>query len=373
MTSSPSQETRSILGPISIRESFQHALPSYPYNPVHDGAHNAGSSGQHTAATTAPKFAIPRQGKTWASIGKEFLDEINTMTEKLKVKLHEKGKDAAGNMVPIISDETQRKQLEEVVEIANSFLEGEHLVPQREGNIKQVNEADVVRCATLYLVHPVVQAFWAHPKYSKSLLSQSEHTKEWSRTDLTFYKTKQGNTNRAFLILEYKRRTVIKRAEFEHRYDMPRSWRPPGTRTQAMDKLNELILLPFEDSNHSGAIDALKEVVKFNKFKMDSPGIPASNLFKSGGSLNLIKQASAYAIEHSTRYVALFNYDYLVLCYFPWLDHTKQGGWRGTRDHYKSESVQYPVEVEVVPAEDSQVRLALLGFMRTAYDETPYI
>lgn len=33
--------------------------------------------------------------------------------------------------------------------------------------------------------------------------------------------------------------------------------------------------------------------------------------------MNHIKQSAAYSILHCRRYVALFNYDYLILCYFP--------------------------------------------------------
>jgi hypothetical protein len=113
-----------------------------------------------------------------------------------------------------------------------------------------------VRCATLYLVHSVVQAFWVHPTYHKSLLTQSEDTKDWPRTDLTFYKTKKGLPNRTFMILEYKRRTVIKKSEFEHSYNKPRSW-PEGATD--FDSLNKLILRPLGGPNHSSAVNASKK------------------------------------------------------------------------------------------------------------------
>jgi hypothetical protein len=78
---------RSVADPTSIRDSFQHSLPFYAYNPLVDGVYNASSSGQHTSATTAPKFAIRRLEKSWATIGQEFLDEIATKTRMIELAL----------------------------------------------------------------------------------------------------------------------------------------------------------------------------------------------------------------------------------------------------------------------------------------------
>lgn len=86
--------------------------------------------------------------------------------------------------------------------------------------------------------------------------------------------------------------------------------------------------------------------------------------------IKLMTQAATYAIYHRTRYVALFNYDYLICCHFPWLDPTSSV--RVLKDVNEDSNGEYPVEVEMYRGDDPEVRHALLGFMWTAIEDTPF-
>lgn len=99
----------------------------------------------------------------------------------------------------------------------------------------------------------------------------------------------------------------------------------------------------------------------------------------SNNTLSHIKQAAAYSIIHRTRYVALFNYDYLVLCYFPWLDITQSNATLRANNQAQQ---NYPVETDVYPMSvidpqtqtqqpNPEVRLALLGFLQAGYESAP--
>lgn len=374
MATSASNDNTNVWPKVSIRQSFNEKLPDFHYDPAVDGTKNASQSGQHTVLTTPPKFAIKRMDTSWSDLGQKVLDEFQLSRDQVHFMLHTHDMNASGQLVPIVEDPQERRRLEMMLETADSFLNEMQFVPEREGNIRHANEADVVRSASLYLVHPVAQAFWAHPMYSASLISQSEDVKDWSRTDLTFYKSKPGHKTRDFMVLEYKRRNAIKREKFEHKYDRPRSW-PEGTHDFA--SLNRLILTPHGHDNHGAAVNALAAVVKSNTRTMNNVGEEIMSLFGNTGTAKLVKQASAYAVEHRTRYVALFNYDNLVLCYFPWLDCT--ASVKNLRPNFQKKDYQYPVEVEIYPinsdpkkSDSDKVRLALLGFMRAAYDNTPF-
>lgn len=87
------------------------------------------------------------------------------------------------------------------------------ILPEKEDNIVHNNEADVVRSAILYLIHPVAQALWACPDYFRGFSSQSEDFDFRTRTDLTFFKTAQpfnaqnsSTRTRDFAVVEFKRR-----------------------------------------------------------------------------------------------------------------------------------------------------------------------
>lgn len=90
--------------------------------------------------------------------------------------------------------------------------------------------------------------------------------------------------------------------------------------------------------------------------------------FKSG-PMKLITQAAAYAVHHSTRYVALFNYGYLICCYFPWVDPTIDPD--ANEDLNEELAGEFPLEVDVYPGDSPDLRPALLGIMWTAIENNP--
>lgn len=203
------------------------------------------------------------------------------------------------------------------------------------------NEADVVRTAALYLIHPVCQALNANPTANGTFASQCEdNSADGVRTDITFYKTTPRPADRPFAVVEFKRRTVIKRAEMDAAL---RNYNPTAA-TATADLARILAAIPAAGR-----------------------GQTYPTLFKSGSN-HLLKQASAYAITNRTRYVALFDYDHLVCFYFPELDDTQQTRAAviaaGGAGNY--------VEIDVYPfAESNQMRRALLGFLEDAYINTP--
>ncbi|KAI1299437.1 hypothetical protein F5Y03DRAFT_365968 [Xylaria venustula] len=80
-----------------------------------------------------------------------------------------------------------------------------------------------------------------------------------------------------------------------------------------------------------------------------------------------MKQATAYALTHRTQYVAIFDWDFLVLIVYRGLDSTQSA-----EDLYVQEAGDY-CEIAIMDNRTSQsanVRAALLGFLITAYRNT---
>jgi hypothetical protein len=90
------------------------------------------------------------------------------------------------------------------------------------------------------------------------------------------------------------------------------------------------------------------------------------------GPVILMRQATAYAIRHRTRFGALFNHDWLICCHGPWPD-TSKGQTVMTAKNLASRS-ELSVEVDTLmyshASPDRQLmRLALLGFMWSAAED----
>lgn len=210
---------------------------------------------------------------------------------------------------------------------------------KKEQSIQHRNEADVVRSATLYLIHPVSQALNAHPNVHGAFSSQCEDTSiDGVRTDIAYFKPTSGPKDRAFALVEFKRRSIIKIREFTRAI---KTYEPTAA-TAATDLANIEASIPAKDIGQT------------------------HRSFFMNDSHHLLKQAASYATLHRTRYVAIFDYDHLVCLYFPEIDHTAR-----RVDSTGSVNGNY-VEVDIYPTSEShRMRLALLGFLEHAFVNTP--
>lgn len=221
--------------------------------------------------------------------------------------------------------------------LLNHFIN--EFIYNKEISIQHRNEADVVRTAALYLLHPVSQALNAHPSAHGAFSSQCEDTSvDGVRTDIAYFKPTTGTSDRAFAIIEFKRRTIIKISELNRAiqiYD-------PTAPTAATDLANIEAAIPAKDTGQTHRSFFMRD------------------------SHHLLKQAASYATLLRTRYVAIFDWDHLVCLYFPELDHTarKPDSTGGVNGNY--------VEIDVYPTSEShRMRLALLGFLEHAFVNTP--
>ncbi|KAG8166990.1 hypothetical protein KVR01_002679 [Diaporthe batatas] len=265
--------------------------------------HKASEGGTESKNTTSPNFAVRRtQANRWSAVGQVFLNNLQNAS---------------------------------TVPLWTAFLN--ERIYNKEQPIQHRNEADIVRTSALYLIHPVSQALNTHSMLNGTLSSQCEDNKTRGvRTDMTFLRAAQPEP-RPFAVFEYKRRTII-----------------------ASSRLNAAVR-PYNPAAATAAADLAAILTS-----LTPPGVPRPISAFEGGSLHLIKQASAYAIKKSTRYVAMFDYDHLICFYFPELDHTVPPGAA------VPPQVNNYVEIDVYPfAQSNQMRLALLGFLAEAYENTP--
>ncbi|CAP71805.1 uncharacterized protein PODANS_6_7520 [Podospora anserina S mat+] len=201
-------------------------------------------------------------------------------------------------------------------------------VSLREDAVHHGSEGDVVRSAAMYLLHPINQALSTHPNIA--ITCQSEASTNRIRSDITYYRhPNTANPNfKAFAVVEFKKRGVITATEFAATI---RSQTVPTQ--QVVD-------------NTVAAAMALPH---------------GKQTYFDGDSFVLIKQAASYAVAHRTPYVALFNWDFLVLVHFTQMTPTMD---------YVGDYCQ----LQVIPAaQSSAMRGALLGFLAHAYDNAPAV
>lgn len=338
--------------PVSIFDSLSQALPGFQNK--HDPNAKVEKGSTSIQLMPPPKMAIPKKpNRRWYTFGADHINPGSRNAFSLAAQMQDvdrKDKDAA-----------------EVLEHAEAFRNKKYFVPEREDNIFHSNEADVVRSADLYLIHPVMQALAAHPRYHRNVVSRSEDTLKESRTDMTFYQPVQGGPPRPFAVVEYKKREAFKAAGFNHEAKIPNALRANVQALQAEFDNNRPTPTPQSQA-------AFKQLFEGCGVKADDSD---STLF-SGSENNLIKQAASYMVAYRVRHVALFNWDCLVLCYFPWLDRSRSEqqlegdykGARGTKNTAARPGIPYPVEVDIYPHSDTKMRLALMAFMQHAWEET---
>ncbi|KAK4222828.1 hypothetical protein QBC38DRAFT_374331 [Podospora fimiseda] len=198
---------------------------------------------------------------------------------------------------------------------------------EEDASTYHINEADIVRSAAVHLLHPVNQALWQHTcsdDEKATVRCQAESIAEHIRNDIAYFRN-DSHGMRPFAVIEMKRRGIIKKHEFEN------AAKPQGRKDKAPEE-----------------------------------GDIATAGFKNC-SLILMKQASSYAIGRGTQYVVLFDWDYLILCFFPDLDVNKPLDWR------REKGIGSKCVVTIIPfnPESHKMRICLLGFLAEAFVETP--
>ena len=270
-----------------------NALPAYP-NP-HGNSH-ANMSGDSTRDTDPPYFSITAQPRhpvhqNWDALGT-----------------------AAVANIPGIA--------------AAAHALNRELIYLNEPATYHNSEGDVVRSAAQYLLHPVNQVLSSHA--GALMRCQSEATANRVRSDITYYRgpNAQNPAFKAFAVVEFKKRGVIKQTEFaatiRHRVQ-PSAAQVQATITAALATANET--------------------------------------YFGGDALVLIKQAASYAIAHRTPFVALFDWDFLVLVHFTQMAITADITDVGSH-----------CELDIIPnAQSQRMRAALLGFLADAYNNAPIV
>lgn len=298
------------------------------YNHNYGNAYTGAASGIQPPASFQQPFADPQRPiQVWNSMNQT---QRNLVAEREGEKA---GRDAVqawirqeeGKLVGKIQGTSALGQYaQEWIDWATSYwAEREHLY-MKEQAMQHHNESDVVRSAAMYLVHPVMGALDAEPTMNGGFILQSEDVNNTVRTDITFYRYTGTGANRPIAMLEFKRRGVIRPDQF--------------------------------DSTIAAAAPA-----------------NGSTLFE-GEALKLIKQAAAYAMMFPTRHVALCDWNYLVLCYFVDMPYNQPAnvGDRVEIQYIPIGNPSTPNRLGFNNSANSQLfRPALLGFLKSAYDETP--
>ncbi|KAI0468044.1 hypothetical protein F4859DRAFT_223056 [Xylaria cf. heliscus] len=215
---------------------------------------------------------------------------------------------------------------------ANNTLDSEYMY-LRENAMIHANEGDVARAAAMYLIHPINQALSAilPPSGQVKCFSEKAEKTKGVCCDIGFKKMSNLNPS-YFAVVEYKRRGIIKDDEFA-----------AASRT---------ITEPASITKHVEAA--------YNDKKVEFIGT-----FFKGNSRKLMKRASAYAIQYNTKYVALFDWDRLVLIHFLKLNTTIDDMAR------PMEGIGDYCEISMIKDTESHaMRVALLGFLLRAYQDT---
>lgn len=342
--------------PVSIFDSLNQRLPNFNNKMDPNAKVEKGSTS--IQLMPPPKMAIRKNpNHRWYTFGANHLNPGSQSAFALAVQMQ--------------GVDRNDRDGAEVLEHAEAFRNKKYFIPEREDNIFHSNEADVVRSADLYLIHPVMQALAAHPRYHRCVISRSEDTLKDSRTDMTFYIPVQSGDHLPFAVVEYKKRQAFQAAGFNHEAMIPPALRASVQVLQA--EFDQHCFMNLQTPSAQSQ-DTFKRLFEGCGVKADDSD---STLFK-GSENNLIKQAASYMVAYRVRHVALFNWDCMVLCYFPWLDRSKslqqlEGDYRGARATKNTAArlaTPYPVEVDIYPHDDPNTRLALMAFMQHAWEDT---
>ncbi|KAI1420595.1 hypothetical protein F5Y12DRAFT_109952 [Xylaria sp. FL1777] len=270
---------------VTIIESFNYPLPSIQNGNSIDEDPDTHLSGSKAAQTDPPVFCAPLEKECWVKLGHKTLQSIRLPTEYLSLP---------------------------------------------EKAMVHMSEADVIRSAAIYLLHPINQVLYT---ISPSTTCLAERASKNVRSDICFIRG--GTQGRIFALVEFKRRGVIRPNEFR-RASRQLTQDPNTQRAQ----INQCVQAAMNEDQKT---------------------------FFTGNSFKLIKQAAAYAIDSGTRYVALFNWDYLVLIHFGGINPGL------VVEVLEAQGVGPYCDITMIPnsPRSADIRPALLGFLVRAYQDTP--
>lgn len=266
-------------------------LPEYP-NPL--GKQTISELGSTTGKHPAPAVAIELKTSVWTGIGDELLLDIS------------KALQAGQQLKPRLD---------------------EQYIDEKEISMVHSNEADVVRAAAIHLLHPVHQALDLCPSLNKSIMVRSEVQQHKMRTDISYFKIKNGSPV-PMAIIEFKKRGVFYESQFRSAFK---------TVTTSTQNVPQPTAAEIQAWTTAAAAKTSKSLFEQN-------------------SLKGMKQISAYAVDRKTKYCALFDYDALVLVRF---DHFTPG----------QPNVGKYCSVTFIPYQghSHEMRSALLGFLTEAW------
>lgn len=281
-----------VVVPVTLYQCFQEAHKiSFPVISPKKADRVKAHEGEVTRATSAPKFSTRESIDYWAQKGYVYVSGDSRALEQ------------------------QRLSIAELAMYHNS-------------------EADVVRAATLYLLHPVNQAFCATRAMRNTIRCLSEAPSGRVRCDIVFRRTSNSPSTRvmrSFALLECKKRGMIDTSEFRRAEQV------------------------ISETNKETDITARAENLK-------------ARSYFSGNALTLIKQAGGYACRYGIQHVALFDWDHLILVKFTGVQVAMSKSSR------QSQGVGTKCKVAIIPASESHsMRPALLGFLEEAHYETRHL
>jgi hypothetical protein len=220
----------------------------------------------------------------------------------------------------------------------------QNFMPSDEDLFAHRSEADVVRSAALYLLHPVNMAlsfrsprnYKCSSEYTTNTPSSDTPFRGKVRSDIVFFR-QSGTTMQPMAVLEFKNRGIL-----DHHPDL---W----NKTLTAQRTSGALLTPqvLASAKFGGNLDYVVA---------NAPDNAAHEMtYFDGNPLILVKQAAAYAIGHRTRYVALFDWNTLILIHFNKLDLASK---------YCGDSIR-----TTIIRNQAEMRLALLGFLEMAHHD----
>lgn len=218
------------------------------------------------------------------------------------------------------------------------ILQNENLYHE-EPVTRHASEGDVVRSAAMYVLHPVNQALAVHPNTTGSVTCLAETTANKLRADITYFRN-AAPSKRAFAVVEFKKRQLIDPSQFEKAEKINSA----RTQAQVIQQAPDLVARAADNNDDRTFYDLY--------------------------SCKLMKQAAAYATQHRTKYVALFNWGVLVLVKFQAMELANTAGVMFTPEQLRRNGVGEWCQTTIIK-EQHHMRPALLGFLAEAYSLTP--